>query len=358
MLGVIKCASKDGVRKNIGDPVQTLAALQFTGDDALLLEREQLDVYDGPEVDAIMNAYYMHDGRHWPPSDRINPLMVSIHINPSQADAMLDDDGVAYFKRHEPIGCRDKGTQRLLEAKGVQAYFSGCLTLTLGKSIARKRNVDGVCFVDPYFDRPGPSSKKAVARAIAYITSNPGKIKYIKRLARRMTSVVGSNSYVSLIRAAAFYRAYSTLFDDEVLLSADYITHSVDDTSFTDEREKLRYAEDLLKKYAAYRYIVTSRIHCALPCVGIGVPVVFINAEHFQRKVSSRGRFDGNLELFNTVSYTYDRLVLDGNFKPDGKLNLYSSIPRNDEYKLLAEDLDRKCVDFVRANQPRDEVLP
>lgn len=349
MLGVIKCDSKDGVHKNIGDPIQTLAALQFAGDDALLLERERLDVYDGPEVNAIMNAYYMHDGHRWPPSEKINPLMLSIHINPTQAEAMLSSEGVSYFKCHEPIGCRDKGTQRLLEEKGVKAYFSGCLTLTLGETVARPDEPIHICFVDPYFDKPSRKNLAALARAIIYYIANPKKVGVLKRLAERMAPLNGGSKLVSLARAPSFYRAYSTLFEDNVLLSAEYISHSVADGSFRDEREKIGYAKTLLKKYAASRFVVTSRIHCALPCVGIGTPVIFVDAAHFQEKASSRGRFDGNLEFFNTVTYVKNKLLMNRNFHVDDKIDVASSIPVGDRYKSFAASLADKSRDFVRA---------
>ncbi|MHB9292886.1 hypothetical protein Holit_01999 [Hollandina sp. SP2] len=46
---------------------------------------------------------------------------------------MLSPAGIKYLKKHEPIGCRDYGTVKLLGKYGINAYFSGCLTLTLGR---------------------------------------------------------------------------------------------------------------------------------------------------------------------------------------------------------------------------------
>jgi hypothetical protein len=36
-------------------------------------------------------------------------------------------------KEHEPIGCRDLSMLKLLEAEGVNAYFSGCTLVSMQK---------------------------------------------------------------------------------------------------------------------------------------------------------------------------------------------------------------------------------
>ncbi|MDR2193935.1 MAG: polysaccharide pyruvyl transferase family protein [Treponema sp.] len=71
----------------------------------------------------------------------------------------------------------------------------------------------------------------------------------------------------------------------------------VDYETLPSERERFEYAESLIKKYAAALLVVTSRLHCALPCLGLETPVIFI-AEDLQDK-----RLGGIKELFsdNTV---------------------------------------------------------
>ena len=48
-----------------------------------------------------------------------------------------------YFKAHEPIGCRSPATAKAFMNIGVEAYFSGCLTLTLRLP---KRERDGTIY--------------------------------------------------------------------------------------------------------------------------------------------------------------------------------------------------------------------
>ena len=39
----------------------------------------------------------------------------------------------------------------------------------------------------------------------------------------------------------------------------------------------MQCADELLKKYAKAEMVVTSRIHCALPCTGMGTPVIYVD---------------------------------------------------------------------------------
>ena len=64
----------------------------------------------------------------WPPPSNIKPIFISFHINNKD---MLDECYIPYYKMNEPIGCRDRSTSKYLTDRGVDAYFSGCLTLTL-----------------------------------------------------------------------------------------------------------------------------------------------------------------------------------------------------------------------------------
>ena len=116
---------------NVGDNIQSLAAKQFLPKVDAYINREKLGAYEGESLKMIMNGWFTHNAAHWVPTDKINPLFVSFHINNTAAPLMLSEEGIDYLKKHEPIGCRDQYTANLLIEKGIKAYFSGCLTLTL-----------------------------------------------------------------------------------------------------------------------------------------------------------------------------------------------------------------------------------
>lgn len=139
----------DGV--NIGDYIQALASSQFYPRIDGFVERDELSLYDDEDCKVIMNGWYMAKPENWPPSRHINPLFVAFHINSKAKDSMLSKESIEYLKKYEPIGCRDTYTMDLLKGKGIDAYFSGCMTLTLGYKYKRKVCGNKVYFVDPYF---------------------------------------------------------------------------------------------------------------------------------------------------------------------------------------------------------------
>ncbi|MCV5533989.1 polysaccharide pyruvyl transferase family protein, partial [Escherichia coli] len=58
-------------------------------------------------------------------------------------------------------------------------------------------------------------------------------------------------------------------------------------------------ADAYLKRLSAARFVVTSRIHTALPCLAMGTPVIFVNGG-FKTKVDNC-RFDGLFDFFNRI---------------------------------------------------------
>ena len=136
---------------NIGDYIQALASSQFLPQIDGFIDREKLKDYDGEECKLIMNGWYMHNAQQWPPSSKIIPFYVAVHFNSTVKDKLLSDESIAYLKKYEPIGCRDTNTVKLLQSKGVNAYFSGCMTLTLGRNYHSEIKENKYYFVDPYF---------------------------------------------------------------------------------------------------------------------------------------------------------------------------------------------------------------
>lgn len=113
------------------------------------IDRDTISEVDmgGAPVWVIMNGWYAHKKPHsseysWPPARDIHPLFISFHC---QQEDFLDARAIEYFRQHEPIGCRDINTVRLLHSKNIQAWFSGCLTTTLD-SAARNEPSTGARF--------------------------------------------------------------------------------------------------------------------------------------------------------------------------------------------------------------------
>lgn len=330
---------ESGFRKdNVGDYVQSLAALQFLGGKAdVYLNRELLNDYTGKPVALIMNGWFTHHPESWPPSKDILPYFISFHLNVlAQGHFLNTPQIVDYLKQHAPIGCRDRKTAEVLNAKGIDAYFSGCLTLTLGETYANPQKDRKVYFVDTKYE-----AIKRDTSLVGFSWILLTKYNTIKTISQRRS---GFTNLRWMIRAASFYKSYSPYFTDDVLTEAEYIKHADPLKTYADEDEKLEYARELLRKYAKAAFVVTSRVHCALPSVGMGTPAIYVNDVN-QGEVSEC-RMDGLLELFNVIDFK------DGKLTPrfewdDAKIGFGTKLGNSPAYLKLKQGLMSKVNAFV-----------
>jgi hypothetical protein len=76
--------------KNIGDYIQTKAVIDIIDSKKTrILDRENLDKYNEDEIKTIINGWFMENPKNWPPSNKIIPLFISFHINPSARGELL-----------------------------------------------------------------------------------------------------------------------------------------------------------------------------------------------------------------------------------------------------------------------------
>ncbi|WP_051567788.1 polysaccharide pyruvyl transferase family protein [Bacteroides gallinarum] len=149
--GILAVSTGVDEKINIGDYIQALASRQFLPKVDAYIEREtELNSYTDEPISIIMNGWYMNHPENWPPAVNIHPLFVALHINRCGLPEFLNTQSVNYFKQHEPIGCRDTNSVKLLKSKGIDAYFSGCMTLTLGYKYKSLKRNNKVYIVEPY----------------------------------------------------------------------------------------------------------------------------------------------------------------------------------------------------------------
>lgn len=309
MNGILVC-SGEGVYKNIGDYIQSVAQEQFFDNIDCYIEREFLNRVDEKEVvNIIMNGWFMWRPENFLPNpNTLNPLFISFHLVPTISDIFFSDDVIEYLKKYEPIGARDCGTKALMQAHGIKSYFSGCLTLTLGLKYKSQKRSGEIYFVDPYYELSIFKTKrfkslKLYLLLIKYLF----KIKNIYGLSKKILG--GKKQKLTqkelLFRAISFYHAYSELFSDEVIFTSKHICHEVLQTDFPTNDAKIKYAHSLIKKYAEATFVVTSRIHCALPCLGLETPVIYIDAKNLETGANLRspGRMKGLIDLMNVINF-------------------------------------------------------
>lgn len=203
--------------RNLGDDIQTISAMQYL-EPEVFIDRDKIATEER-EIKLIGNGYW--DMRSFPPKSNIQMLPISMHIPLYE----LEKKDIDWFKRNEPIGCRDLHTERLLKSYGVEAYFSGCLTLTLPKYDGKRED---------------------------YIV------------------VVGKlpKSWYNDIRG------------ENIIDVRQYIT---DEKLINNPEARIKQARKNLEIYKKAKLVLTSRIHTAFPCIAIGTPVALDITRGFER---------------------------------------------------------------------------
>ena len=349
--GILVCIGR-GRLKNIGDYIQSIAAMQFAGRDAVRVEREALNTYaDGP-TKVVMNAWFMHHPKRFPPSADILPLFTSFHVRPAIEGTFFSERTIAYLKDHEPIGCRSTEVVEMMERHGIRAKFSSCVTLTLGKSYRHENANLPPAFVDPRFHMlPRHAKLKALLEfVIGFGRQLPWLVRHARvvlALARKFR-VYAYWPYNDLLPvrwmyASEFHRVYSAAFSDDVLLQADYLTHKVRRRDYPTEAALLARADELLRRYAHSPFVVTSRLHCALPCIAIGTPCWVVPPE----ADVDAGRFGGNEAFMSQLDFDSA-----GRLKPPGggKIGLDGAPPVMAAHLPFAEALARQCHAFMQGD--------
>ena len=327
---------------NIGDYIQAVAASQFLSKTDTYIERERLSSYRGEPVKMIMNGWYMHQPENWPPSDLINPLFVAFHINSSVKEQMLSDESIAYLKRHEPIGCRDTYTMELLRSKGVDAYFSACLTLTLGQKYRWEGERNGkCCFVDPYIGEVG--SMKWLLKSTFYAFCH---FKMVYKQAERMYGK-RKGMIKRTLKASGFLWINNQIFSREIIENASYSYHEDNDVKSLcpTNAEKIAYAESLIKEYAQASLVVTSRIHCALPCLGLDTPVLYLHTVKLGEVSSCR--LAGMMDFFTVINCVGNTLI--PQFKFNKKITSSDEFRNKISTKTYIRNLIQTCEHWVSA---------
>ena len=223
--------------KNIGDDMQSYAESLWYPQVDYMIDIEDLDGFqaaDDEPVACIMSAWYMWHKWNWPPSKSIYPLWIGFHYNDIHRGRprgmpckweYLTGPGYDYLKAHAPIGCRDTATLRHMQRLGIDSYYSGCITLTLPQRPRKMPERPYVCVV---------GVEKAVEKKIKRFYQNTGID--VKVIAPTRPEPSGNLSW---------------------------------------ETRKAQ-VEDMLDLYQNANAVYTFRLHCTLPTLALGTPVLLI----------------------------------------------------------------------------------
>jgi len=235
--------------QNLGDEVQSISAfnlLQKYGISRVENMDRDTHILSACPINLIMNGWFDGNYSKWPPPLGVHPLFISFHINeqPKTIDylaieqykkeftSLADPKYLEYYNKFLPIRCRDNHTVRLLKEIGVNAEFSGCLTMTLKSDYQGERYGIYIVDVEPESFNDIPSDIRDKATYITHVYTGPNRI-------------IESNS--------------------------------------------------LLETYKRAKLVITSRLHCALPCVAFDTPVIFMF-----KNWKNDCRFDGLIDFLPT----------------------------------------------------------
>lgn len=235
--------------ENLGDHIQILAGealLRRAGlEPSFRVDRDDGIAHPPPVTNdvgagVLMNGWFKTNPAEWPPHPAYKPIYVGFHIRLFQSPSLVSAAALDHYAAHGPIGCRDRCTLSLLRSHGVEAFLSHCLSLTFPRRL------------------PDPERQTEV-----FVVSRD------KRILDYLPSSLGPYTFLS---------------------------HYSGDRDFA--RNKARAGEMLQTYRERAKLIVTTMLHCALPAIAMGIPVVvFFPPNEGTAHESDKERFSSLSEL-------------------------------------------------------------
>lgn len=333
---------------NIGDYIQSLAAIQYLNiGQTVYVNRDELALYNGGKAKVIMNGWYSYKPDTCLPNQNIEALFVAFHLNSEVKDKFLTPQNIQILKEYAPIGCRDIYTMNTLQSAGIEAYYSGCLTLTLGHNLnlPSQQNND-IFVVDPYSYMPnGNGCRELIKTLFQFLCNLRPVLKLIKKYKQdnRFTIKLSKVGLGRVLLITKTYLLLKNLFSEDLIWKARYITQYYEHDEYKTDKERFDRARELLGLYSSARYVITSRIHCAFPCLGLETPVAYIRNTADNEKSACRLQ---NIEDILHIIKIKDSTVV-SNFLKE-KFDTTTTFSNKSTYKKYRDSLIKKCMEFTK----------
>jgi Capsular polysaccharide synthesis protein/Methyltransferase domain len=243
-IGLLKVGTE-----NLGDHIQIIAAaglLQRAGlAPTFLVDRDDGIAHPPPVATdsapgILLNGCFKTNPAEWPPHPAYSPIYLGFHVRLSQAPSLISPAALAHYAAHGPVGCRDRYTLSLLRSRAVDGFLSHCLSMTFPRRLA------------------DPQQQTEV-----FVVSRD------QRILEYLPASIGPYTFISHYSGS------------------------------TDFAANMRRALELLNTYRERaKLVVTTMLHCALPVIAMGVPVVvFYPPNEASQRDSDRERFSSLREL-------------------------------------------------------------
>ncbi len=262
--------------QNLGDYTQAAAIISITGrdEDAVYLRRENLHDYRGKELPLICNGWFSH-AQVKLPSPKLTPMYISLHISKRAQQWFTDPLMLQHLREYAPIGCRDHATADFLTGHGVDAYWSGCVTLALGQFLALDGRTEPagnapVYLVDLPVNKPGSLFGKVFCVLKGGLS--PHLVLQAWVLAHPADSVL-RKLYYMLLFSGKYRGLINSLGGRSIRYRTQIVKIGIGQSRCND---LFKLAMDEIRSYRNSPAVITSRIHVALPAAAAGANVVFL----------------------------------------------------------------------------------
>ena len=216
---------------NLGDNMQIITIdyiYQKIGiklDDVVYIDTNDLSTYKGEYV-ILPVTMPLVDYQEKGIAGRFSKHIIPVFLGLTMVKDTLSIDEINYLKKYEPIGCRDETTLNTLRKYDIDSYLHGCITICL------------------------PKREHQVKNGKTYIVDvDDSFLKYLP---------------------------------SEIVREAVYKTQDRDCSILNPKAEAKKMYFEYLENA---NLVITSRLHCASPCIAAGIPVIMLK-KHISYRMS------------------------------------------------------------------------
>lgn len=283
--------------RNIGDDIQSYVTKRFLPKVDYYIDRNHIDEFvpeKEEKVATIINGWFLQYTLNWPLSPYIKPLPVSMHF--TYKDWFWDTTDRAYH-------LQGYGLEYLKSIEPIGCRDSHTVKLLSSKGV--KTEYTG-CMTLTLEKFDGVEKQD-------YICAVDVSDKVVEQIRKTTDMEVKVVSHI---------------------VPEDYYKLPWD--------ERMKNVEELLKLYQGARAVVSYRLHCALPCLALGTPTVLLNEDYRNDRFGDYTKF---------IESCTEEEFISGKVKYD-----FRNIPvHSDEWKMLREDLIKRCEAFVKRCEAEEE---
>ncbi len=216
---------------NIGDNIQSYVTKEILEDlwySVSNIDQNQLHKGIWKNITVFINWFFCFEDnnfeKNFPFHKSITPIFYNFHLeldywkSKKVEEKFFTKKNIDYFKKFEPIGCRDADTEAIFIKHWIQAINNECITLLLKRrTLEQEKNAKKIILVD-----------------VDKYTPTPEKTK-----------------------------------------DYEYLSHVISHWPFISNETKFSISKDILEYYKNNaKLVVTSRFHCAMPCIAMWIPVI------------------------------------------------------------------------------------